>query len=123
MTIIDIYIVVSNTWIGVALIAMSILLLASLFSVPLFMFVYQKKWRHEYQNSFAIPTITVVANTAPSLGLLGTIYGLVQSLNTAQPEEIPKFIGIALTTTYVGALLFIIGFIAYQILADENYSQ
>jgi len=52
--------------------------------------------------------LNFVAATAPTVGLLGTIYGLLRSLLSARPEEIPQFIAVALQTTYVGGILFLV---------------
>lgn len=49
-----------------------------------------------------------VSNTSPTVGLLGTIYGLLRSFLSAKPEEIPHYVGIALQTTYIGGILFLI---------------
>jgi flagellar motor component MotA len=90
---------------------MSVLMLAGIISLIIIKFYYYKeKTDTQLAEKFPIKLINFITNVSPSLGLLGTIYGLLLSLQIATPSEIPRFIGIALTTTYVGSFLFVVGF-------------
>lgn len=94
-------------WPGLLLIALSVSTLAATV-VILFALVLPNHTGGAATISGARKFLHFVSTVAPTVGLLGSIYGLLSSLLSAHPEQIPLFVGIALQTTYFGGILFLV---------------
>lgn len=94
-------------WPGLLLIALSAATLAAVVVIG-FALVLPKRTGGADTVAGARKFLHFISTVAPTVGLLGTIYGLLSSLLSAHPEEIPHFVGIALQTTYFGGILFLV---------------
>ena len=94
-------------WPGLVLVCLSVATMAAAFTILAALILPRRVGRVGTIRGARV-CLDFVASTAPTVGLLGTIYGLLRSLLSARPEEIPQFIALALQTTYVGGILFLV---------------
>ena len=108
-----------NNLIGNVLLFLSVVLHAALISI--FITIALKAFGIYVGRKIIVRVVYYITMVSPSIGLLGTIYGLIMGLNTADESSIPHFIGVALLTTFVGSVLYVIGFSTIFILSDDSH--
>ena len=94
-------------WPGLLLVCLSVLTFTSIIIIGVALILPKQTGGLSTIHS-ASACLKFTSNTAPTVGLLGTIYGLLRSFLSAKPEDIPHYVGIALQTTYIGGILFLI---------------
>ena len=102
--------------IGKSLLALSVLMIASV--IALFLSMSLRRTKFYIREDVVFNVIRYITTVSPTVGLLGTIYGLITGLMATSKDQLPHFIGVALTTTFLGSILFLIGF---SILTVENF--
>lgn len=109
-----------SSWIGWILLLMASLVFTAILCLMVFKFSGNKSETIESQKKLCIMILKLSRAISPSLGLLGTVYGLLKGFMKTSSEELPRIMGMALTTTFVGVSLFLISFFVLFII---NYKE
>jgi biopolymer transport protein ExbB/TolQ len=102
----EIYMGLLGHWPGMLLYALSVIALGLAISGAIFSFHEKTEVRDKFLNRI-LCYLKFVEEAAPTVGLIGTIYGLIGGLFSVKPEHIPFFIAVALYTTYIGGMIFL----------------
>lgn len=69
---------------------------------------------------FCVRVLQMGANLAPSLGLVGTIEGILRGFTNTPLEQLPGVMGMAMLTTYVGAVIFVVSYFVLCVIGEED---
>ncbi len=102
--------ILAHSWVGGVLLLLAAFVLSA--SLCLIILRYRDASKESVckQKILCTRILRLSANLAPSLGLLGTVLGLLQGFMVSTKDELPRMMGQALTTTFVGSLLFVISY-------------
>lgn len=109
-----------SSWVSYLLSLLALCSVAALLTTMWGMLVAVPDDKRGQYRKLTFKVLRITANVAPSLGLVGTIQGFMRSFLQNDMERMTINMGMAMLTTYVGALLFVFAYLALCLLGKEG---